>query len=300
MTSNENSMGVFVNLDRPVADVWAMLTEAEHLKRWLGPHVELQLRTDGPFTLRTGTPLLSGDHRVVEIQPEQMVSFQWLVEGFATQVRWELAAEGEGTRVVFRHRMAADAPHAGADEMGDECGVYKELWAYVAGLLKTYAELGEAKCQLDPERTPSTTITHELTIGADPAAVFEALTVPEKIKRWNDYAPDPKVEPRVGGNYSFGWKSEAKKTDGPGEIVEYEDGHKITYTWYGEPPTIVSWVVEPLPDDPKRTKIRFTHSGFAVDQNMLVGWNLGWAGFLFGMALQLELGKAPGWYGEAA
>ncbi|MEM6994375.1 MAG: SRPBCC family protein, partial [Myxococcota bacterium] len=288
------------SINRSPSQVWAAVTEAEQLRRWLGTDVAIEPSPGGTFTLRTGTPLLSGEHRVTAVDPESAIEFEWRVDGFATDVRWEIHPRGETTEVIIRHTIDASAPFEVDDEFGGECGVFKELWAYVAGLLKTYLELGEAKCRLDPDRTPSSTISHELTVARDAAIVFEALTVPEKIKGWNQFAPKPEVERRVGGNYSYGWKSEVDKTDGPGEIVEYEEGHKVTYTWYGTPPTIVSWTVEPLPDDPSRTKIRFTHSGFDVDQNMLVGWNLGWAGFLFGLALHLELALPPDWFGEAA
>ncbi len=299
MTSKTNSMGVFVNLDRSPDEVWRALTDASQLRGWLATDLTFELRPGGALTLRSGTPLLSGTHRVLAVDPAaRTIDFDWQLRGVATRVRWEVHAHEAGSKVLVFHRVEADTPVDLADELEGEVGVLLELWAYCVGLLKTYLELGEAKCRLDPDRTPSTSISHELTVDVEPRAVFEALVVPEKIKLWNPFAPNPVVEPRVGGNYSFGWGSEDKKTDGPGELVEYQDGHKITYTWYGDPPTLVSWTVEPLPDDPHRTKIRLVHSGFAVDQNMLVGWNLGWAGFLFGLALQLERGLAPDWYGE--
>lgn len=299
MTVATKSMGVFARINRPAPTVWSALTDATELKGWLGTEIELDAVVGGRFHVRSGTPLCSGEHSVTAIEAGESITFRWLIEGVATEVHWELAAQGDVTTVTFRHRVAADTTLKVDDEFGGECGVLKEMWAYVAGLLKTYLELGEAKCRLDPDRTPSTTITHELTVAADSARVFAALVEPERIKEWNSYATAPAVERRVGGNYSFGWKSEKDQTDGPGELVEYEDGHKITYTWYGKPPTLVSWTVEPLPDDPSRTKIQFTHSGFDVDQNMLVGWNLGWPGFLFDMALLFELGASPGWSGEA-
>ena len=297
MNDKTKRIGVFAVIRRAPADVWNALTTVEGLTAWLARDADVELKRDGKFTLRSGTPMSSGEHRVTGVEAGHSIDIEWRLEGHPTQVRWEVVPEGEHTKIVVRHAVAPDVPVNIDDPLGGEASVLNEMWAYNIGLLKTYLELGDAKCRLDPDRKPEPVITHELEIGADPKAVFAALVEPEEIKKWNPFAPAPKVERRVGGNYSFGWESEDKKTDGPGEIIEYEDGHKITYTWHGNPPTLLSWTVEPLPDNPGRTRIKFTHSGFNVDQNMLVGWTAGWGGFLQSMALALEAGITPDWLG---
>ena len=168
---------------------------------------------------------------------------------------------------------------------------------YLCGLLKTRLELGVAKGRLDPNRTPGTAIEHVLEIAAAPADVFAMIDDPDKVPKWNPFAAGAANDRAVGGKYSFGWGSEQKGTDGPHEITEYEAGKKITYRWYGEPPTLVSWSVEPLPGADNATKLTLTHSGFDVDRNMLVGWNMGWGAFLQQIALHLERGTEPTWVG---
>ena len=297
MNDKTKRIGVFAVIRRAPADVWTALTTADGLTAWLATDTDVELRPGGKLTVRSGTPMSSGEHRITGVEPEHSLDIEWRLEGHPTQVRWEVVPEGEHTKLTVRHAVAPNVPVNIDDPLGGEASILNEMWAYNIGLLKTYLELGEAKCRLDPDRRPAPAIAHGMEIGADPETVWQALVEPERIKTWNPFAPAPVVERRVGGNYSFGWESEDKKTDGPGEITEYEEGHKITYTWHGNPPTVVSWTVEPLPDNPKRTRIQFTHSGFNVDQNMLVGWNCGWGGFLQSIALALESGMAPNWLG---
>ncbi len=173
-----------------------------------------------------------------------------------------------------------------------------ELWTYNMALLKTYLELGEAKARLDPDRAPSREVRHVVDVAARPEDVFALIDEPSQLKNWNAFVGEAAAnDRRVGGTYSFGWESEKKQTDGPHEITEYEAGRRITYRWYGKPPTLVSWTVEPLPGSANATRLTLTHSGFDVDRNMLVGWNLGWAAFLSQLVLHAERGTAPAWMG---
>lgn len=300
MTFTRN-MAVEVDISVDTERTWSALTQESELRGWLGTEVEIDLMPGGPLSVRSGTPYCSGDHRIERVDPAaRTLVITWVIEGCQTQVQWSVRATESGCTVELAHAFPEETPFALGDPLGGDFGVFNELWAYVGGLLKTWVELGEAKCMLDPDREPAPRVEHEMTVSRPASEVFAALVEPEKIKAWNAFAPAPAIEPRVGGNYSFGWSSEDSGKDGPDEIVEFEQGHKITYSWHGEPRTLVSWTVEPLPGTEEKTKIRLVHSGFGVDQNMLVGWNLGWAGFLQSLALYLERGTAPDWMREAS
>ena len=200
MSASEKKHGVSVRLQAPAPRVWKALTEVEELLAWLGNDVSLELREGGTLRLMTGTPLLSGDHTLVAIEPERTLTWRWIFQSVPTTVQWRLQPEDGGTRLEIVHTIAADAPVEIDDPLGGEGGVLLELWSYVGALLKTWIELGEAKCRLDPARTPEPAVRHELTIAAEPRRVFEALVEPEAMKAWNAYAPNPVVEKRATGS----------------------------------------------------------------------------------------------------
>lgn len=290
-------LGIWIRVDRDPATVWAALTQKQQLERWLGSEVELDAREGGRLHLVSGTPLISGDHIVRGAKPEQSLDIEWTIDGQPTRVSFALAPEGDATKVSFECRYPAEHAFAVDPAIDDPGHLFAELWGYVLGLLKTYIELGSARPLLAPDRAPDKAITHVVEIAASPARVFAAIDDPDEIKQWNKFAVAPKNDRRVGGRYSFGWKSEEAGTDGPGEIVEYEPGHRITYRWHGQPPMLVSWTVEPVPGSDSATRLTLVHSGFAIDRNLLVGWNLGWGGFMQKLSMWLERGAAPNWMG---
>jgi uncharacterized protein YndB with AHSA1/START domain len=278
--------------------VWDHLTQETLLVSWLGEEARVDLRSQGVFRLTAGTPLVSGPHKILELEPSRKLTLQWNHGNFSTLVRIGLKPAKGMTIISVVHAVEGNPPYEIDDSLGGEAGQLKEMWAYNLSLLKTRIELGEAQCRLDPNRAPQKAVVHTLKLVASPSEVFDALVNQEKIRGWNSYAPNARVEKRKGGRYSFGWESEEKKTDGPGEVVEYVDGRKITYTWHGNPSTLVSWQVEPLGDDPKfNTRLKLVHSGFIRDQNMLVDWNLGWAAFLAAFQMFVEKGQVADWLG---
>lgn len=289
----DRQLAQFVLIDAPPERVWQAWTEPDQVVRWLAESCDLDLDA-GRFHLVSGTPGATGEHRVTAVEPGRMLALDWQLDADTRgAVRLELEPHGEGTRLVTRHALGATADSVSA-------GHLHELWAYQNSLLKLFLELGEAKCRLRSDRTPAPEVRHQLTLHVPASAVFAALTVPEQIRRWNAFAPDARCDGEVGGRYSFGWASEEKGTDGPGEITEYEADRRLTYTWFGDPPTLVRWEIEPLPGSERATRLTLVHSGFGVDQNMLVDYNLGWADFLANLAIWLERGVPSGWSGEAA
>lgn len=295
MSTEEMKMWAVV--ERPEHDVWIALTTKAGVENWLAQEATIDLREGGRYSLRSGTPLTSGEHVVRHAEKDRRLDLDWEMLGERTTVEIRLEKEGEGTKIWVTHRHSDDPKLLVDKSCHTVSGMLAELWTYNTGLLKTYLELGEAKGRLDPNRAPSKEVRHVVTIARAPEDVFAIIDDPEQIPSWNPFAGKPANDRRVGGKYSFGWESEAKGTDGPDEIVEYEAGRKITYRWHGNPPTLVSWTVEPMPGAPNATRLTLTHSGFDVDRNMLVGWNLGWAGFLSQIVLHLERGTAPTWMG---
>jgi uncharacterized protein YndB with AHSA1/START domain len=87
---------------RPIATVWAGLTEPARLADWIGqalvePHVggryELFIDRKRPMT-----------GRILTWQPPTLLEFTWDTgDGLASVVRCELTPDGDGTRLVFHH-----------------------------------------------------------------------------------------------------------------------------------------------------------------------------------------------------
>jgi uncharacterized protein YndB with AHSA1/START domain len=285
-----------VKIEAPAKTVWNHLIDENLLSQWLAEKARVAPEPDGAYNIESGTPLVSGNHKIIELVPQRKLTLRWSFRDFPSLVRFELSEDRSQTTVVITHTFETNPPYEIDDSLGGEAGQLKEMWAYNLGLLKTLIELGEAQTRLRIGRKPSKAVTHTLRLTAAPEEVFDTIVNPEKIKAWNPYANEIKVEKKVGGTYSFGWESEKSKTDGPGEIVEYREGRKITYTWYGNPQTLVSWEVTPIGDDSKiNTQLKIVHSGFINDQNMLVDYNLGWAAFLNGLRLYIEKGQVADW-----
>jgi uncharacterized protein YndB with AHSA1/START domain len=292
-----NEMKMWALIEKPIDEVWSALTTSEGVEGWLAQEATIELREGGAFHLRSATPLCTGEHVVRHVARNERLGLDWQVLGHSTTVELRLEAAEGGTKFHVAHSHSGDPALHIDKSFENATGMFGELWMYLCGLLKTRLELGEAKGRLDPNRAPAKMVRHVVRIEAAPADVFALIDDPENVPKWNPFAAGAANDRAVGGKYSFGWESEAKGTDGPHEITEYEAGRKITYRWYGDPPTLVSWSVEPMPGSDNATRLTLTHSGFDVDRNMLIGWNMGWAAFLQQIVLHLERGTAPTWAG---
>jgi uncharacterized protein YndB with AHSA1/START domain len=100
-----------VLIDAPVEVVWSIVTEPEHIGRWLSDSAEIDLQPGGDLVLRwdrLGTALGT----VERVERPHVFAFRWVTpepdrdpsahEGCVTLVEFIMRAEGEGTllRVV--------------------------------------------------------------------------------------------------------------------------------------------------------------------------------------------------------
>ena len=85
------------------AEVWAVLTEPESLGRWLAPPGDVELSAGGGFEV--------GQVRaeVREVERGRVLELDWRPPGEEPSiVRFELAPEGEGTKLVLDHRQVQE------------------------------------------------------------------------------------------------------------------------------------------------------------------------------------------------
>jgi uncharacterized protein YndB with AHSA1/START domain len=113
-------------LPAPVERVWAYLTQSELRRRWFAGG-EMELREGGRMELVFRNSELSGEGeevpekyrqyegakmagRVIGCDPPRLLVHSWdEADGSESEVSFELAAEGESTRLVLTHRRLADA-----------------------------------------------------------------------------------------------------------------------------------------------------------------------------------------------
>ncbi len=96
-------------LEAPASDVWAALTEAGAIARWLAHPAKLELAPGGAFDLRFARDSSQMAGRVRALEPERVLELDWSYPGEPPSVvRFELAAEGQRTKLVLEHRRLDD------------------------------------------------------------------------------------------------------------------------------------------------------------------------------------------------
>ena len=92
----------------PPEEVWAALTEADSLARWLARPHRVELAPGGAFELDFNPERMTG--RVRELEPARVLELDWQHEGEQPSVvRIELVPDAGGTRLVLEHRQVEEA-----------------------------------------------------------------------------------------------------------------------------------------------------------------------------------------------
>jgi uncharacterized protein YndB with AHSA1/START domain len=111
-----------------------------------------------------------------------------------------------------------------------------------------------------------------IDVKATPEEVFRAITDPEQIAKW--FAPEARVDPRVGGEYFFSW---GPGMEGSTTIVTWDPGkhfgtrseRSVTYGRKGPVETgvvqqiAVDYYIESLGGG--ITRLRLVQSGFGAE-----------------------------------
>jgi uncharacterized protein YndB with AHSA1/START domain len=104
-------------IDAPVETVWSIVTESEHIARWLSSAAEVDLRPGGELVLQFDRLPMPAVGTVERVERPHRFAFRWVTpepdrdpsaldpsvrERYSTLVEFLLRAEGEGTllRVV--------------------------------------------------------------------------------------------------------------------------------------------------------------------------------------------------------
>lgn len=137
-------------IDAPVERVWALVTEPEHLGRWLADAgAEIDPRPEGKIVLRW---LGAGDIRgqVMAVEPPSRFAFRWTptdapactqgpVPDNSTIVEFTLSAEGDATRLRVAESGFTEQLHSEARQ-AESAEESREGWREELAHLHEYAQ----------------------------------------------------------------------------------------------------------------------------------------------------------------
>ena len=271
-------LNLALTINAPLARVWQALTDNDDLTTWFAEHASCdagQSRYDFWGKHTPGDPDRSGgQHRITRHEPERHLAFEWKLRGATTDVEFEVSAEDTKTMLVMRHR--------GLPELKPYQSSIGDFWTHVLEGLRFWLEGGAPYPLMDYHEPPQGDVRITVDIAADPHHVFLGLVQPTELNRW--VATDAKVDPKPGGEYSYGWEH------GPVKILEIEPDKKLSFAWSWpeEGETVTTWELD---GSGGRTRVTVVQSGFAPKRNS-EDYYIGWFKFVHRLKTMMEVGKS--------
>jgi uncharacterized protein YndB with AHSA1/START domain len=265
-----------ITIAAPAITVFKALTDPNEVTAWFAEHARIApdagvfafwgRHTPGTVKSR------SGGQRLLALEPDRALSFDWTLGDAETTVAIELAQEDGATLVTVTHENVPPAPHHGS--------TLEDFWSLALLNLQAWSERGAIGARPDYAAVDNGTVRAEVEIDAPRSAVYATLIEPEQLERY--IATTATVEPWVSGRYDFGWG------EGPIKVLELVTDEQLTYSWVhsDEPETVVTWE---LAESGGRTRLTLVHSGFAPDDER-PDYRIGWLEFLVRIKRMVEVG----------
>ncbi|HEX2560740.1 SRPBCC family protein [Phenylobacterium sp.] len=117
---------------KPLAKVWAAVTDAERLSAWFTPTTIERLEVGGRMEIYF--PLLKQDSTatIVTLEPMRAFAWAWHEADYDTLVRFDLAPDGDGCRLTLTH--SGLRPEDGPETLGGWHAYLEALEAALEGL----------------------------------------------------------------------------------------------------------------------------------------------------------------------
>ncbi len=208
-------------VDRPIEDVWACLTQPEHLEQWMCNQAKVDLRVGGQFEL-TGDYVYQhgGGQRITALEPGRLITFTWPFDSYTVEVTWRLESHLDMTRVTLEHVMTHDDAK---QFLRDRPAFNFTIMGTYNHHLIAYLEMGFAPSRLDCNPAPPDLfeIRFDMTLPVSATDAMAGLVEVDRIERWLD----------PGLRKDWGWPGEVAKDgksarfhDDPRAIQALENG----------------------------------------------------------------------------
>lgn len=115
MNSSEPPIVVEQTFDAPVEAVWKAITEIERMKKWYFepiPDFKAEVGFATKFNIACNGRNFMHRWKVTEVEPNKSISYNWSYEGIGGDsfVKFELSADGPGSRLKLTHTTTEDWP----------------------------------------------------------------------------------------------------------------------------------------------------------------------------------------------
>ena len=128
----------------PVEKVWKAITDKDEMKLWYFDLKEFKPEIGFKFQFtaagKDGVKQFVHHCEVIEVKPEQKLTYSWRYEGFEGNsfVTFELSPEGNKTRLKLSHKGLETFPASNPDLAKEN---FVEGWTYIIGKsLKEFVE----------------------------------------------------------------------------------------------------------------------------------------------------------------
>ena len=257
--------------------LFELLIDPKPLSIWFAENTEISVEEDRYNFWGKHTPdnpaEKEGRHKITAFEQDSMLSYEWKLRGAYTLVEYRITPWDEGCVFHLRHSGLPE-PHPNKASIGD-------FWTHVLEGLRSWIENGRSYDLMNYGEIPRGDVKLAIDIDARPEEVFAALTDPVQLDRW--IATTAKVDPRPGGEISYGWGG------GPVKILDIEPGKKLSYTWQweNEPESMTTWELE---GSGGGTRVTVVQSGFAADRDS-GDYYSGWCKYINRLKSMLEQGS---------
>ncbi len=276
MAGFELKHGYDLNLS-PAAG-FALIATTDGLTRWFAEEISLDPREGGPFRFAGRGAYTPTSTHVTRLETDSVFSFEWPLHGIAGSVELTIIPKTDVEKC--RAQVVCSFPETLPIPRGFELA--DDLWRFWMGNLKT-ASAGDNGTFFPDFSDPKPEVRQSILINAPRERVFRALIVPDVIAQWT--GGEPKIEPQVGGRYSYGWVYDVagKKVEGgPTRIIEIVQNERLVTDWpdwrgdSGNNGQKITWL---LADEGTGTRLTLIHDGFSRTSD-LGDYPFGWADFL--------------------
>lgn len=259
------------------ARAFALITMADELRHWFAEDVEIDASLGGQFRFAGRGAYVPVATVLERFEAGHLIAWRWPVHGVDVTVTLTVTPKDDPD--TCRIDVSCTMPHPPQIPRGRE--LIDDLWRFQLANLKTYSEGGPGVF-LPDYSDPTPEVRQTILVNAPRASVFRALLDPELLKQW--CGGEAVVEPRIGGQYVYGWSYEVdgkQVAGGPTQIVELIENERLVTDWpdwRGDESNAGQKITWLLADEGAGSSLTLIHHGFSRAADVS-DYSFGWACF---------------------